>query len=120
MIWSSMKVRNMNGVRIGDYGHDIEFGVFITPAAASADEVVAWSVLSEEAGYDLVTFNDHPYSAERLDAWTLMSFVAARTGRVRLAPNVLSLPMRPPAVLARAVVRLYILSHRRAHRRLRA
>jgi hypothetical protein len=27
----------MNGVRIGDYGHDIEFGVFITPAAESAD-----------------------------------------------------------------------------------
>ena len=80
----------MNGVRIGDYGHDIEFGVFITPAAESADEVVAWSELAEEAGYDLVTFNDHPYSAVRLDAWTLMSFVAARTSRVRLSRHVRS------------------------------
>ena len=39
-----------------------------------------------------------------------MSFVAARSGRVRLAPNVLSLPLRPPAVLARAVASLDILS----------
>jgi len=103
----------MNGVRIGDYGHDIEFGVFITPAAESADEVVTWSELSEEAGYDLVTFNDHPYSAVRLDAWTLMSFVAARTNRVRLSANVLSLPLRPPAVVARAAASLDVLSHGR-------
>jgi alkanesulfonate monooxygenase SsuD/methylene tetrahydromethanopterin reductase-like flavin-dependent oxidoreductase (luciferase family)/iron-sulfur cluster repair protein YtfE (RIC family) len=103
----------MNGVRIGGYGHDIEFGVFITPAAESADEVVAWSELSEEAGYDLVTFNDHPYSAARLDAWTLMSFVAARTARVRLSANVLSLPLRPPAVVARAAASLDVLSHGR-------
>lgn len=98
---------------MGDYGHDIEFGVFITPAAEWADEVVAWSELAEEAGYYLVTFNDHPYSATRLDAWTLMSFVAARTRRVRLSPNVLSLPLRPPAVVARAAASLDVLSHGR-------
>src|ERR1700681_4933183 len=96
--------------RLGDYGHALEFGVFIEPAARSADQVVALSALAEEAGYDLVTFNDHPYSPRALDSFTLMSSVAARTGRVRLAANVLSLPLRPPAVLARAVVRLDILS----------
>src|ERR1700730_8762842 len=100
--------------RLRDYGHDLEFGVFIEPAARSADQVVALSALAEEAGYDLVTFNDHPYSPRALDSLTLMSFVAARTGRVRLAANVLSLPLRPPAVLPRAVVSLDILSHGRA------
>jgi alkanesulfonate monooxygenase SsuD/methylene tetrahydromethanopterin reductase-like flavin-dependent oxidoreductase (luciferase family) len=99
---------------IGDYGHGIEFGVFLRPAAQSADQVVALSVLAEEAGYDLVTFTDHPYSPDSLDTWTLMSFVAARTGRVRLTANVLNLPLRPPAVLARAVASLDILSHGRA------
>jgi alkanesulfonate monooxygenase SsuD/methylene tetrahydromethanopterin reductase-like flavin-dependent oxidoreductase (luciferase family) len=59
-------------------------------------------------------FNDHPYKPGSLDSLTLMSFVAARTGRVRLAANVLSLPLRPPAVLARAVASLDILSHGRA------
>src|ERR1700730_13225932 len=100
--------------RLGDYGHHLEFGVFLPPAAQAADEVVGLSVLAEEVGYDLVTFNDHPYSPGFLDALSLMSFVAARTGRVRLAPNVLSLPLRPPAVLAQAVASLDILSHGRA------
>jgi alkanesulfonate monooxygenase SsuD/methylene tetrahydromethanopterin reductase-like flavin-dependent oxidoreductase (luciferase family) len=99
---------------IGDYGHDLEFGVFIEPAAHSADQVVALSVLAEEVGYDLVTFNDHPYKPGALDSLTVMSFVAARTSRVRLAANVTSLPLRPPAVLARAVASLDILSHGRA------
>src|SRR5664279_309610 len=75
---------------MGDYGHDLEFGVFVEPAAHSADQVVALSVLAEEAGYDLVTFTDHPYSPRNLDALTLMAFVAARTSRVRLAANVLN------------------------------
>src|ERR1700730_11065750 len=97
-----------------DYGHDLQFGVFIAPAAQSADHVVALSALAEEVGYDLVTFNDHPYSPGALDALSLMSFVAARTGRVHLAPNVLSLPMRPPLVWARAVASLDILSQGRA------
>jgi alkanesulfonate monooxygenase SsuD/methylene tetrahydromethanopterin reductase-like flavin-dependent oxidoreductase (luciferase family) len=43
-----------------------------------------------------------------------MSFVAARTGRVRLAANVMSLALRPPAGLARAAASLDILSHGRA------
>src|SRR6202048_4254259 len=97
-----------------NYGHDLQFRVFIAPAAQSADGVVALSTLAEEVGYDLVTFNDHPYSPGALDALTLMSFVAARTARVHLAANVLSLPMRPPAVLAQAVASLDILSHGRA------
>jgi hypothetical protein len=44
-----------------DYGHDLQFGVFLEQAARSADDVVALSALAEEVGYDLVTFNDHPY-----------------------------------------------------------
>jgi alkanesulfonate monooxygenase SsuD/methylene tetrahydromethanopterin reductase-like flavin-dependent oxidoreductase (luciferase family) len=98
----------------GDYGHDLEFGVFIEPSAQIADQVVALSVLADGAGYDLVTFNDHPYNAGFLDSLTLMSFVAARTDRVRLAANVTSLPLRPPAVLARALASLDNLSHGRA------
>src|ERR1700694_3583602 len=97
-----------------DLRDDPQFGVFLAPAAQSADHVVALSALAEEVGYDLVTFNDHPYSPGFLDTLTLMSFVAARTGRVRLAANVLSLPLRPPAVLARALAGLDILSHGRA------
>lgn len=93
-----------------DYGHDIEFGSFITPAAGDPAATVALAVASERAGLDLVTFQDHPYQPRFLDTWTLMSFVAARTDRVRIAPNVLNLPLRPPAVVARAAASLDLLS----------
>lgn len=88
----------------------LEFGVFITPAAASPEAVVGLAVAADAAGLDLVTFQDHPYQPRFLDTWTLLSFVAARTGRIRLAPNVLNVPLRPPAVLARAAASLDLLS----------
>jgi alkanesulfonate monooxygenase SsuD/methylene tetrahydromethanopterin reductase-like flavin-dependent oxidoreductase (luciferase family) len=95
---------------VTDYGQDLLFGSFITPTNAAPDNVVALAQLSEAAGLDLVTFQDHPYQAAFLDTWTLMSYVAARTGRVRIAGNVLNLPLRQPAVLARAVASLDLLS----------
>jgi hypothetical protein len=93
-----------------DYRHALEFGVFITPSNERPDAVVELAVFAERAGLDLVTFQDHPYQRRFLDAWTLLAFVAARTDRVRLTGNVLSLPLRPPAVLARAVASLDLLS----------
>src|SRR5690606_31569107 len=38
------------------------------------------------------------------------SYIASRTERVHLVPNVLNLPLRPPAVLARAAASLDLLS----------
>ncbi|WP_435737270.1 LLM class flavin-dependent oxidoreductase [Cellulosimicrobium sp. PMB13] len=93
-----------------DYGHELRFGSFITPSAASPRDVVDLAVLSEQVGLDLVTFQDHPYQPGFLDTWTLMSWVAARTERVRIAGNVLNLPLRPPSVLARSVASLDRLS----------
>src|SRR5665213_3132388 len=95
---------------VSDYGHELQFGVFITPNAQTADTVVELAVLADRAGLDLVTFQDHPYQARFLDTSTLLPFVAAATKRVRLAANVLNLPLRSPAVVARAVASLDILS----------
>ncbi|HEY1672584.1 MAG TPA: LLM class flavin-dependent oxidoreductase, partial [Streptosporangiaceae bacterium] len=97
-----------------DYGHPLLFGSFITPVAADPERTVGLAVLSEQAGLDLVTFQDHPYQPAFLDTWTLLSYVAARTSRVRLAANVTNLPLRPPAVLARSVASLDLLSGGRA------
>ncbi|MDN4174083.1 LLM class flavin-dependent oxidoreductase [Nocardioides sp. SOB77] len=93
-----------------DYGHPLRFGSFITPSAASPQRPVALTALSEELGLDLATFQDHPYQPSFLDTWTLMSYAAARTERIHLAGNVLNLPLRPPAVLAKAVASLDLLS----------
>jgi alkanesulfonate monooxygenase SsuD/methylene tetrahydromethanopterin reductase-like flavin-dependent oxidoreductase (luciferase family)/hemerythrin-like domain-containing protein len=93
-----------------DYGHDLLFGSFITPAAGQPETVVALSQLSEHAGLDLVTFQDHPYQAGFLDTWTLMAYVAAATSTIRISANVLNLPLRPPVVLARSAASLDLLS----------
>ncbi|WP_185994543.1 LLM class flavin-dependent oxidoreductase [Nocardioides campestrisoli] len=93
-----------------DYGHPLRFGSFITPTAASPRRPVELAVLSEELGFDLATFQDHPYQPSFLDTWTLMSYAAARTERIHLAGNVLNLPLRPPAVLAKSVASLDLLS----------
>ncbi|MGY1618147.1 LLM class flavin-dependent oxidoreductase [Geodermatophilus sp. SYSU D00691] len=93
-----------------DYGHDLQFGSFLTPSGADPEAVVLLAQASERAGLDLVTFQDHPYQPRFLDTWTLLSYVAARTERVHLAPNVLNLPLRPPAVVARAAASLDLLS----------
>jgi alkanesulfonate monooxygenase SsuD/methylene tetrahydromethanopterin reductase-like flavin-dependent oxidoreductase (luciferase family)/FAD/FMN-containing dehydrogenase len=98
------------GTAMADYGHDLVFGTFITPQSRRPEDVVALAQLTEQAGLDLVTFQDHPYQSAFLDTWTLLTWVAAQTERVRLSGNVLNLPLRPPAVLARAAASLDLLS----------
>jgi len=46
---------------MADYGHDLVFGTFLTPQNAEPRTPVALAQLSERAGLDLVTFQDHPY-----------------------------------------------------------
>ena len=96
-----------------DYGHDLIFGTFLTPDAAAPDRVVALARLTDAAGLDLVTVQDHPYQPRFLETWTLLSYVAAATQAVRVVPNVANLPLRPPAVLARAAASLDLLSNGR-------
>jgi alkanesulfonate monooxygenase SsuD/methylene tetrahydromethanopterin reductase-like flavin-dependent oxidoreductase (luciferase family)/hemerythrin-like domain-containing protein len=84
--------------------------VFIPPAAGQADAVLELARLADVVGLDIVSFQDHPYQPSFLDAWTLLSVVAAETTNVRVAPNVANLPLRPPVVLARSAASLDILS----------
>jgi len=93
-----------------DYGHELAFGTFLTPQNARPHLPVQLAQLSEAEGLDLVTFQDHPYQPRFTDTWTLLSWVAAQTHRIHLSGNVLNLPLRQPAVLARSVASLDLLS----------
>ena len=93
-----------------DYGHDLLFGTFTTPRAQPPMHAVDLAVVADRAGLDLVTFQDHPYQPAFHDTWTLLSYVASRTERVHVTGNVLNLPLRQPAVLARAAASLDLLS----------
>lgn len=96
-----------------DYGHELIFGTFITPVASPVNQAVELAIASEEAGFDLVTFQDHPYQNTFHDTWTLMNHVAAKTSTIRIASNVLNLPLRPPALLAKSAATLDNLSQGR-------
>jgi alkanesulfonate monooxygenase SsuD/methylene tetrahydromethanopterin reductase-like flavin-dependent oxidoreductase (luciferase family) len=93
-----------------DYGHALRFGTFITPENRRAEDVVVLARRTEQEGLDFATFQDHPYQPRFLDAWTLLTWVAAVTTTLRVAPNVLNLPLRPPSVVARAAASLDLLS----------
>jgi alkanesulfonate monooxygenase SsuD/methylene tetrahydromethanopterin reductase-like flavin-dependent oxidoreductase (luciferase family) len=93
-----------------DYGRPLEFGLSVVPEAANhalVDELVA---AADETGLDLVGIQDHPYQARFLDTWTLIATLAARTRRVRFFPDVANLPLRPPALLAKSVASLDVLT----------
>lgn len=93
-----------------DYGHDLQFGTFVTPTNQPVMQAVELAVVADRAGLDLVTFQDHPYQARFYDTWTLLSFAASRTQNIHLSGNVLNLPLRQPAVMARSAASLDLLS----------
>jgi alkanesulfonate monooxygenase SsuD/methylene tetrahydromethanopterin reductase-like flavin-dependent oxidoreductase (luciferase family) len=93
-----------------DYGHDLIFGSFITPAASALPQLEHAAREAERVGLDLVTVQDHPYNPGFLDTVTLIGHLAARTEHVRFAGNVLNLPLRPPAMLAKQIATLDRLS----------
>jgi alkanesulfonate monooxygenase SsuD/methylene tetrahydromethanopterin reductase-like flavin-dependent oxidoreductase (luciferase family) len=84
-----------------DYGHPLEFGVFLPPDAERFSATLRLAQAADVLGLDLVSIQDHPYNATHLDTWTSLSVIAAATSNVRVFPNVANLPLRPPAVLAR-------------------
>jgi alkanesulfonate monooxygenase SsuD/methylene tetrahydromethanopterin reductase-like flavin-dependent oxidoreductase (luciferase family) len=96
-----------------DYGHELAFGTFIVPQNQRPHDVVALAQLTEQAGLEFATFQDHPYNPGQLDTWTLLAWVAAQTETLRVAGNVTNLPLRQPAVLARAAASLDLLSEGR-------
>ncbi len=104
----------MNADANTDYGHDLLFGTFVTPTNHPVHQAVEQAVLADRVGLDLVTFQDHPYVANFHDTSTLLAYAAARTERIHLSANVTNLPLRPPAVLARAIATLDLLSGGRA------
>lgn len=91
-------------------GRRLQFGYFLTPTAADAPDLVRQAQLCDREGLDLIGIQDHPYQYRFLDAWTLISYLAAKTERVRFFPDVANLPLRLPSVLALSAASLDVLT----------
>jgi alkanesulfonate monooxygenase SsuD/methylene tetrahydromethanopterin reductase-like flavin-dependent oxidoreductase (luciferase family) len=88
----------------------IDFGISVTPLWTEQPEMLRLVQVAEENGLDLVGIQDHPYQWRFYDTWTLIAYLAGKTTRIRFFPDVTSLPLRPPAVLAKAAASLDVLS----------
>jgi alkanesulfonate monooxygenase SsuD/methylene tetrahydromethanopterin reductase-like flavin-dependent oxidoreductase (luciferase family) len=97
-----------------DHGSPLQFGLSITPEAAEIEAITALAQVADATGLDLVAIQDHAYNHTFLDTWTLITFLAAKTERVHFMPDVVDLPLRPPAMLAKAAATLDQLTGGRA------
>lgn len=88
----------------------LRFGVQLTPLADDLDDLLELARVADTEALDLLGVQDHPYAAPHVDAFTFMTAVLATTQNVRVFPDVASLPMRGPAVLAKAAASLDLLS----------
>ena len=88
----------------------VRIGIFVVPDATDPNATVDAIVAADRAGVDLVGVQDHPYQRRFFDTWTLLSYVAGRTERIGLVPDVVNLPLRLPSVLAKSAASLDVLS----------
>jgi alkanesulfonate monooxygenase SsuD/methylene tetrahydromethanopterin reductase-like flavin-dependent oxidoreductase (luciferase family) len=86
------------------------FGISVVPTAADYPQILEQVLTAEREGLDLVGIQDHPYQRRFLDTFALIANLLARTTRLRFFPDVASLPMRGPTMLAKAAASLDVMS----------
>ena len=87
----------------------MEFGLNV--ATNDGSDPVERAKRAEELGFDFVSCSDHLHgTTPSYEPWTLLSWIAAETSRVRVATRVLAVPYRHPAVLAKMAATLDRLS----------
>jgi alkanesulfonate monooxygenase SsuD/methylene tetrahydromethanopterin reductase-like flavin-dependent oxidoreductase (luciferase family) len=91
-------------------GPPVVFGFGTDALAGDVPEVLRLTRQADEDGLDLFSLPDHPYLAERLDAYATVGFVLGATRRLAGLVNVTNLPLRPAPMLARTVTSLSALS----------
>lgn len=89
----------------------MRFGYNLSTAVEPGVDPTAEACEAEALGYDFVCVSDHLHGAHpTFETWTFLTWVAAATTRVQVVPNVLGLPYRSPAVLAKMAESLHRLS----------
>jgi alkanesulfonate monooxygenase SsuD/methylene tetrahydromethanopterin reductase-like flavin-dependent oxidoreductase (luciferase family) len=93
-------------VRVVAPHHKVLFGVGLENEVHQVGEMLAHARVADEAGLDFVSVNDHPYFANRLDAYAALGFVLGATSNVGAAVIMTNLLSRPAPMLARTVTGL--------------
>ena len=80
-----------------------KFGITLHTAIRPGLDQVAEALDAEQLGFDVVTLHSDAIHGDdpSFENWTLLAWLAAHTSRISVAPLVLALPHRHPAVLAK-------------------
>ena len=94
----------------GDQGSNrVKFGFSLTPTL-EPELLFQLVATAEGEGLDLVGIQDHPYVPQLMDTFALAGVLLGRTSRISVFPDVANLPLRPPAMMAKAAAALDLLS----------
>ena len=66
-------------------------------------EILRHARVADDAGLDLVSLTDHPYFAQRIDAYATLGFLLGATKNISAATIMTNLVSRPAHLLARTV-----------------
>lgn len=89
------------------------FGLGLETGVHQVSEMIAHARTADGAGLDFVSVGDHPYFAERIDAYAALGFVLGATYGITGAVIMTNLLSRPAPVLARTVTGLSAVSRGR-------
>jgi alkanesulfonate monooxygenase SsuD/methylene tetrahydromethanopterin reductase-like flavin-dependent oxidoreductase (luciferase family) len=87
-----------------------EFGISVIPYWDAIDRIRDLVKAADQEGLGFVGIQDHPYQSRFLDTFALIATLLAETRRVSFFTDVANLPLRPPAVMAKAAASLDVLS----------
>ena len=80
----------------------IQFGLDLPAIVGDGPSPVDAARAAEDLGFDFLSVNDHMLGPDpRRESWTLLSWLAASTSRIRLATRVLGVPYRHPVLVAK-------------------
>ena len=89
------------------------FGIGLETGVQQVSELLRHARVADEAHLDVVSLSDHPYFADRLDAYAAMGFVLGATSNITGAVIMTNLLSRPAPILARTVTGLSTISQDR-------
>jgi alkanesulfonate monooxygenase SsuD/methylene tetrahydromethanopterin reductase-like flavin-dependent oxidoreductase (luciferase family) len=90
--------------------HKVLFGLGLEAGVNQVNEMLGHARLADDAGLNLFSVGDHPYFAERLDAYAALGFVLGATSNITGAVIMTNLLSRPAPILARTVTGLSTIS----------
>jgi alkanesulfonate monooxygenase SsuD/methylene tetrahydromethanopterin reductase-like flavin-dependent oxidoreductase (luciferase family) len=92
---------------------EVLFGLGLENGVHQVSEMLGHARIADEAGLDFFSVNDHPYFAERLDAYAALGFVLGATSSIAGAVIMTNLLSRPAPILARTLAGLSAVSRGR-------